>query len=439
MEPVSRTQSEPKSSAHVVDVCLEVENQLLRTQLATLSSTLRTLKEADNEMQTKCQHETRQRRQLQNKIMNLEADKTEAANLRDKVIMLEAEVERLGMRSQQVLNALAASEVEVKEGHELIAKLQQEKAGYRTTLEALGAPLKSLLVHSGEITRILLPSFKITEIGSTHPSEYVGDLKESMLFLQEVAQARSDAMQLVREKMKQEIMDHKANAGLAEHKEEVLQESLKLAEQNAAKERELHATRIAQLEARARQQADELLQHLQKKEDSLAESSKQLSISRTEKQTLDKTISDLQDTVTQCEEQLKKEARARAHLQKVLLEEQKLRLVAEKQLRDFKERTKLCGVDMAYRLNEEDLMSIVRDLCDSQGALELENCFLRDKLDASKSEGFASLALPEEVEEPPLAEQVAVAAEDSLADTALTEALLWRNREQHKNAANVAS
>ena len=352
------------------------------------------------------------------------------ACLKDKIVILEAELEKTGSEMQRTLELLSISELENKEQTKLVAhqreSIKELNGILKTTSKAHGGFKRKL----NEITSSLLPSFdSTTAVGES--DNLVDQVTQSLQFLSEVAKAKTGAVDLVRERMKKEILEYKTKASVAAHKEEVLQEGLTISESNANRERELHEGIIAEIERKHERQLSEFVITNEKTEEIVRQLANEVQVSGLEIDNHRQTIDEQRELIKKCEERLKKESSARSYLQKSLADEKRERDIQNRLVKELKMMLKLCGgVGKDFCFEQEDLMLMVNKLSDDQGMLEVENCSLRERV----SQSFLVTQEDEEQEVNQQQYQVEVIINESADDIALTEAILAQNlKSQDKN------
>eukprot|EP01063_Lacrimia_lanifica_P041398 TRINITY_DN9645_c1_g3_i3.p1 TRINITY_DN9645_c1_g3~~TRINITY_DN9645_c1_g3_i3.p1 ORF type:complete len:387 (+),score=147.98 TRINITY_DN9645_c1_g3_i3:693-1853(+) len=374
----------------------------------------------------------RERSQLMSRIEAHEEAERQGDGMKDRVVLLEAELERVSLKLQDCVGELAAAQLMHKEQMKQIQGLTARVGETASAGKSVASSLRGLVQKLFGVTQQILPSFQrvAVEDNATAP-QLTAVLHDTVAFLSEVTRARGDAVQMVREKMKQQLLDATGKLALMEEKEAVLQQSLQLADENTKKEQDVHRAKLEEMERKYGRDAGKLEDKIAAVQVSLREAQHEVEIMRLENDSLGQTVAGQVELISACEERLTKEAAARAHLQKMAAEEAKKRLVLEKQVVEMKVQLKLCGAGDAT-LREEDLVAMVTQLTSVQGALEVENCSLRDKLQKKDTLGLG----PEDGKSPVLLEQLEAAIEDEYADDALTQILLRRNLGAQKTSGS---
>eukprot|EP01064_Diplonema_japonicum_P024377 TRINITY_DN3493_c0_g1_i1.p1 TRINITY_DN3493_c0_g1~~TRINITY_DN3493_c0_g1_i1.p1 ORF type:complete len:424 (+),score=115.74 TRINITY_DN3493_c0_g1_i1:1200-2471(+) len=404
---------------------LEVENQLLKAQLTTLTSSMKMMKIENSQLQGQREGFLRERDELCKQVENLSGNKRSTEEFNDRIVLLEAEVERQGVHIQGLVATLEGTKREAKQFEEAAKASTLSYKEAVQSIKMLKGNLHEMVTCLSSVTRSLLPSY---EQPTPNDQEVVQHLEEGFDFLNEVLKAKADATAMVRERMKSELMEYKTKASIATHKEEVLQQSLGMQEENSEKQQKLHAKELLECNRKHDKAVADLNSIILQKDNGIQNLSRELEISKLEQISLEQTVSEQAELITKCDTRLKQEAGARSHLQKVLKEEQRNRFKATKQVEELKLKMKL-GSGHGYTLKEEELVLMVSQLKDAQGALEVENCLLRDKL----TESILPIVSGREQAPQTLADDVDVAINESNGDIALTEAILLRNLTNKSN------
>eukprot|EP01060_Flectonema_neradi_P008740 TRINITY_DN16248_c0_g1_i1.p1 TRINITY_DN16248_c0_g1~~TRINITY_DN16248_c0_g1_i1.p1 ORF type:complete len:454 (+),score=134.29 TRINITY_DN16248_c0_g1_i1:61-1362(+) len=422
-------------SQDVITHSLQVENQLLRQQLENLASSMVLMKrdcgklyEHKNRMISENLHQQTQISEMQTKI-----DINEG--LKDKIIILEAELEKTTSEMQQTMEQLSIAKLENEEQKKVIDE-------QHTAIEKVSAHLATNenaniefveTIHS--ITSSLLPSFDppSQEGGSRDLTDKV---RQSLQFLSEVTKAKNDAVELVRERMKKEILEYKTKASIATHKEEVLQESLTLSESNASREREIYEVRISEIERKHERDLSIHESVREKSEQTMQQLANEVQVGNLEIANHKQTISEQQDLIKKCEDRLRKESSSRSYLQKLLADEKRERDVQSRLADELKMILQLTGgVGKEFTFQQEDLMLMVNKLSNEQGMLEVENCDLRGRVSQSLIFDPEDSSQPDEHQNQQKY-QVEVIVNESADDAALTEAILAQNLQSEKTTTD---
>ena len=343
--------------------------------------------------------------------------------LRDRVVVLEAELERLAEYVTETTQALTAQQQEKRHQD---ATLQQTRDAHHNLQEegvACKGALTTLLHRLHSLTVSMLPSFTAAETKDDASTLDITEcLSDGVAFLSEVFKARTEASFMIREKMKTEQLELQARISVGQHKETVLQEGLRMSEDNIVKEREMFQAQLAEAGERAHTEAERAQAGVAEYQKHLEAAETEIQKAASAKAALERDMSERESELSALEEQLKKEAAARRHLQRLLGEEQNHRALCERQVKEMRLQMKLCGLGATPTLKEEDLVNMVTRLNTEQGALEVENCNLRDKLHGVPHTDDSDTDYGEDS----LNEQVQVAMDNSGADIALAETLLER-------------
>eukprot|EP01061_Rhynchopus_euleeides_P035405 TRINITY_DN59660_c0_g1_i1.p1 TRINITY_DN59660_c0_g1~~TRINITY_DN59660_c0_g1_i1.p1 ORF type:complete len:451 (+),score=140.93 TRINITY_DN59660_c0_g1_i1:47-1354(+) len=413
-------------SAEVVSSTLQVENQLLKTQLQTLAATVKMMKLENNQLHEQKDRFLLERDQLCTRLREAEDKARDASSLRDRVVVLEAELERLAEYVQETTASMDRLQAEKKQNEAAIAAAQQDRSQSEADSENLRQSLHAILQRLYALTMNMLPSFVPSELQNEATTTAISDhLADGISFLSEVFKARTEASAMIREKMKTEQLELQAKLSVAAHKETVLQEGLRMSEDNMQQERDMFAMQVRDIEEKGRADVSHMKQEIADYQERLEEAAHVQQRLQSSKAEVDRSLIARCDELTASESRFKKEVAARRHLQRLLGEEQTKRSISDKQVKELKLQMKLCGAGHAATLSEVDLVNMVSRLNGEQGALEVENCDLRDKLAGVRADDET-----DSCEEMSIQDQIDAALQGDAAagaDIALAETLLERN------------
>ena len=403
-------------------------------------------------------------REREKLLRRAEADKAragESEQLEGKVVVLEAELERMlahvqestaAMREAQAQRQSQAAELAA---HEAARKEAEEDAA------ATRLALHDVVRRVSALTQAMLPSYEPRTSPAARDDATRGELlhglSDGVDFLGEVFRARAEAATLIRERMKTDHLELQAKLSVAAHQQSVLEEGMRMSEDNVGSERRMMAERQEGADAKHKAELARLEADLGCALRDLQESRVAGERLRLAQEAASDELATTAAAAAAADERCAKEAAARRHLQEVVADERARCAVAEKQVAELTMQMKLCGMGATPTLRERELLDMVERLSGRRGELEAECCNLRDRLGCGGSTGDAG---EEEVVEGGVMVAVAAAAagtgevggtesldahliglhgEDDGVDVALAEVLLERRlaARQEKSAGSL--
>eukprot|EP00755_Sulcionema_specki_P025175 Sspe_Gene.82727::Locus_54224_Transcript_1_2_Confidence_0.600_Length_1714::g.82727::m.82727 len=475
MSSVSRAPGDPLGSFSKMEASVAVENTILRGQLANMMEgasrhkreIIRLTAERD-ELIAECHA-------LQAQLDGLQATAHEGAEAADKIALLEAELERQGVVTEEARGARAAAEVECAQVKEQLAVKQTECSDAVEALHVVDEALRGVISRAAEVTGHLLPSYREmagmvgikleSESSSTSSSALspvqrasqrvraaVPQLHDALHFLAEVVRAKADAVAMVQQRMKDEVLELKSAVEVERDGKRKMQGEVQKAEERMSQLIHEHDARLREVAAMHNKQLREVQEAGTAAEKVILEMRKKLTEMESR---AEKLVGCIKQQDIQLEESAtlrKKEASARAHLEAQLDTERKARLIAEKHLETLKAALKMQVVTLGSgsgQMSEREVAAMLDRLTAAKGALEVENLRLRDELaqyqaavslparppprrpppsSSNSSSPTSSPARPHAAPSTPEVQgQVEAVVREGLADDGLAEALLLRN------------